>query len=150
MPAAAAGGCAPDTPRAACRSQKVETYEYEMPSDFEDEEIDEDLAFTAEDKAKYAGWFGDGDEQAAAEEQHQQQRKRAKRAPSEFADLDSSSEEEPASQGVHEDEVRGQQQRWRRPGCGCSSGGMGQSLPAADLLNTLAVSPAFARALHTG
>jgi U3 small nucleolar RNA-associated protein 14 len=45
--------------------QKVENYEYEMPSDFEDEEIDEDLAFTAEDKVKYGSWFDEepGDEQ---------------------------------------------------------------------------------------
>ena len=28
-----------------------------MPSDFEDEEIDEELAFTAEDKARFGGWF---------------------------------------------------------------------------------------------
>lgn len=38
--------------------QEVENYEYEMPSDFEDEEIDEDTAFTAEDEKLYAGWFG--------------------------------------------------------------------------------------------
>ena len=37
--------------------QTVENYEYEMPSDFEDEEIDEDSAFTAEDKRLYAEWF---------------------------------------------------------------------------------------------
>jgi U3 small nucleolar RNA-associated protein 14 len=28
-----------------------------MPSDFEDEEIDEELAFTAEDKARFGSWF---------------------------------------------------------------------------------------------
>ena len=37
--------------------QNVENYEYELPSDFEDEEIDEDAAFTEEDKKLYAGWF---------------------------------------------------------------------------------------------
>lgn len=43
-----------------------------MPSDFEDEEIDEDLAFTEEDKKKYAGWFDkdddEGDDEAAEED----------------------------------------------------------------------------------
>lgn len=29
-----------------------------MPSDFEDEEIDEELAFTKEDKKKFGSWFG--------------------------------------------------------------------------------------------
>ncbi len=37
--------------------QQVDNYEYELPSEFEDEEIDEELAFTAEDKKKYAAWF---------------------------------------------------------------------------------------------
>ena len=37
--------------------QRVENYEYELPSDFEDEEIDEELAFTEEDKKKYGAWF---------------------------------------------------------------------------------------------
>lgn len=84
----------------------MENYEYEMPSDFEDEEIDEDLAFTAEDKKKYAGWFGEEADDAAAgagssgDEQQQQGSK--KRARGEFADLDSSEEEEP-----EEDEVGG-------------------------------------------
>ncbi|GFH23634.1 uncharacterized protein HaLaN_21275 [Haematococcus lacustris] len=32
--------------------QRVDNFEYEMPSDFEDEEIDEELAFTEEDKKK--------------------------------------------------------------------------------------------------
>lgn len=34
----------------------------------QDEEIDEDLAFTAEDKVKYAGWFGDEDKGGSEEE----------------------------------------------------------------------------------
>jgi hypothetical protein len=45
--------------------QQVENYEYEQPSDFgdDDEEIDEELAFTTEDKARYGGWFDeDGSE----------------------------------------------------------------------------------------
>jgi U3 small nucleolar RNA-associated protein 14 len=85
--------------------QRVENYEYEMPSDFEDEEIDEDLAFTAEDKKKYAGWFGEEPDDAEAgaggsgDEQQQGSRKRAR---GEFADLDSSEEEEPEDD---EDEV---------------------------------------------
>lgn len=45
-----------------CAPQQVESYEYEPPSEIEeDEEIDEELAFTAEDKLKYGGWFSDGD-----------------------------------------------------------------------------------------
>ncbi len=43
----------------------MENYEYELPSDFEDEEIDEDAAFTEEDKKLYAGWF-EGTEAALA------------------------------------------------------------------------------------
>ena len=42
-------------------SQVVDNYEYELPLDFEDEEIDEDAAFTEEDKKLYAGWFGGSD-----------------------------------------------------------------------------------------
>ena len=45
--------------------QNVDNYEYELPSDFEDEEIDEDAAFTEEDKKLYAGWF-EGTEAALA------------------------------------------------------------------------------------
>lgn len=37
-----------------------------MPSDFEDEEIDEESAFTAEDKIKYAGMFGSDGEAGEA------------------------------------------------------------------------------------
>ena len=43
--------------RIANRYDKVENYEYEMPSDYEDEEVDEDEAFTAEDDAKFADFF---------------------------------------------------------------------------------------------
>lgn len=39
--------------------QRVENYEYELPSDFEDEEIDEDTAFTEADKRQFADWFAD-------------------------------------------------------------------------------------------
>ena len=39
--------------------QRVDNYEYELPSDFEDEEIDEDTAFTAADKKQFADWFAD-------------------------------------------------------------------------------------------
>ena len=48
-----------------CSVQNIENYEYELPSDFEDEEIDEDAAFTEEDKKLYAGWF-EGTEAAMA------------------------------------------------------------------------------------
>lgn len=39
--------------------QRVDNYEYELPSDFEDEEIDEEAAFTAEDKKQFADWFAE-------------------------------------------------------------------------------------------
>ncbi|MEW5305610.1 MAG: hypothetical protein WDW36_008141 [Sanguina aurantia] len=51
-----------DEVKHARRFDDVENYEYEQPSDMEDEEIDEDNAFTAEDKKKYGAWFGDGDD----------------------------------------------------------------------------------------
>ncbi|EFJ43959.1 hypothetical protein VOLCADRAFT_121361 [Volvox carteri f. nagariensis] len=47
----------PDEVKHAERFDKVDNYEYELPSDFEDEEIDEELAFTEEDKKKFGGWF---------------------------------------------------------------------------------------------
>jgi hypothetical protein len=88
----------------------VDNYEYELPSDFEDEEIDEEAAFTAEDKKLYAGWFGDdeGDQEDASgggsDEDDGQQQRRSKRSKlGEFADLESSSEEE--QEGGEEDEV---------------------------------------------
>ena len=39
------------------RYDHVESYEYQMPDNFEDEEIDEEAAFTEDDKKKYAAWF---------------------------------------------------------------------------------------------
>lgn len=43
-------------------AQMADALEFELPSDVEDdEEIDEDMAFTAEDKIRYAGMFGDED-----------------------------------------------------------------------------------------
>lgn len=43
----------------------MSNYEYEMPSDFEDEEIDEEMAFTEEDNKKYGSFFDEmgGDEE---------------------------------------------------------------------------------------
>lgn len=35
----------------------MESYEYEMPKNFEDEEIDEDTAFTEADNARYGEFF---------------------------------------------------------------------------------------------
>ncbi|KAK9837770.1 hypothetical protein WJX74_004747 [Apatococcus lobatus] len=40
------------------RFDAVENYEYETPSEFEDEEIDEDLAFTAEDEQQFGSIIG--------------------------------------------------------------------------------------------
>ena len=45
--------------------QAVENYQYETPSEFEDEEIDEDMAFTEEDKHQ----FGDMGMEAPAEDE---------------------------------------------------------------------------------
>lgn len=43
-----------------CRMQVADGLEFELPSDVEDdEEIDEDMAFTEEDKIQFAGMFGD-------------------------------------------------------------------------------------------
>lgn len=38
-------------------TQNVDNFEYELPSDFEDEEINEEAAFTEEDKKLYSDWF---------------------------------------------------------------------------------------------
>ena len=46
--------------------QNPDNFEYELPADFEDEEIDEDAAFTEEDKKLYAGWFEDTEATMAA------------------------------------------------------------------------------------
>jgi hypothetical protein len=47
------------------RMQLADGLEFELPSDVEeDEEIDEDMAFTAEDKIRYAGMFGDDPDDA--------------------------------------------------------------------------------------
>eukprot|EP00887_Chlorella_sp_A99_P001155 scaffold14.g1155.t1 len=45
--------------RHAERFDRVDNYEYEMPLDFEDEEIDEDAAFNDEDEKLYGHLFGD-------------------------------------------------------------------------------------------
>ena len=37
--------------------QRVENYEYELPSDFEDEEVEEDEAFNSEDERKFGHLF---------------------------------------------------------------------------------------------
>ncbi|KAK9843917.1 hypothetical protein WJX84_005428 [Apatococcus fuscideae] len=47
------------------RFDAVENYQYETPSEFEDEEIDEDMAFTEEDKHQ----FGDMGMEAPAEDE---------------------------------------------------------------------------------
>ncbi|KAK9827643.1 hypothetical protein WJX81_002537 [Elliptochloris bilobata] len=52
------------------RYDRVDNYEYELPADFEDEEIDEDTAFNEEDKKLYAEHFpldDSGDEGGGAE-----------------------------------------------------------------------------------
>ena len=51
----------PSHPTLIVSDQAVDTFEYELPSDFEDEEIDEEAAFTEEDKKLYADWFPGGD-----------------------------------------------------------------------------------------
>ena len=50
--------------------QGVESYEYQLPEDGEDEEIDEDEAFNSEDEKLYAGWFDNN--KAAAEDEGEQ------------------------------------------------------------------------------
>jgi len=100
--------------------QHVDNYEYELPSDFEDEEIDEEMAFTAEDKKLYAGWFGDEEDDQQQEDEDGPgssseddgggaRRRRSKRSKGlgEFADLESSSDEEQqeGEDGYDDDEV---------------------------------------------
>ena len=52
------------------RLQLADGLEFELPSDVEeDEEIDEDMAFTAEDKIRYAGMFGDEPDDGEAVEE---------------------------------------------------------------------------------
>ncbi|KAI3427018.1 hypothetical protein D9Q98_006960 [Chlorella vulgaris] len=58
----------PDELRHADRFDQVENYEYEMPSDFEDEEIDEEMAFTEEDKKMFGHMFDDMDAPASGDE----------------------------------------------------------------------------------
>ena len=51
------------------RVQLADGLEFELPSDVEeDEEIDEDMAFTAEDKLRYAGMFHDESDGGGAAE----------------------------------------------------------------------------------
>ncbi|GAQ90786.1 U3 small nucleolar RNA-associated protein 14 [Klebsormidium nitens] len=49
------------------RYDDVDVYEYELPDDFEDEEIDEDAAFTEEDKVKFGNLFEKDGEEGASE-----------------------------------------------------------------------------------
>jgi U3 small nucleolar RNA-associated protein 14 len=117
-PRSAAAGApfspAPAHPAPPRPPQRVENYEYELPSDFEDEEIDEDLAFTAEDKERFAGWFGDdGDGPGAAAA--------APRARGEFADLDSSDSGGGEEEG--EDDAGEEVRVARRRGVRAAAGG---------------------------
>ncbi|KAL4441441.1 hypothetical protein ABPG77_001945 [Micractinium sp. CCAP 211/92] len=48
-----------DEERHAERYDHVDNYEYEMPSDFEDEDIDDEMAFTEEDKKLFGHMFDD-------------------------------------------------------------------------------------------
>lgn len=50
--------CADTADKLTASLQRVDNYEYELPSDFEDEEIDEEGAFTEADKKQFADWFG--------------------------------------------------------------------------------------------
>lgn len=86
--------------RAPAFLQKVDNYQYELPSDFEDEEIDEDMAFTAEDKERFGSMFGDADGDDA------KPAKRQKGAADEL-DSDQFSEEEAGDEYEDEDEVGG-------------------------------------------
>lgn len=49
--------------------QKVDNYEYELPSDFEDEEIDDEEAFNSEDERMYGHLFKDKNGGDASEEE---------------------------------------------------------------------------------
>ncbi|GBG74923.1 hypothetical protein CBR_g19437 [Chara braunii] len=53
------------------RYDNMEVYEYELPEDFEDEEIDEDEAFTAEDKKRFGEAMADSQEEEEEEEEEE-------------------------------------------------------------------------------
>lgn len=100
--------------------QKVENYEYEMPSDFEDEEIDEDLAFTAEDKVKYGSWFDEEPEGGERDE--------------DLHSLDSQEGEDLDASG--EDEVRMQVQVWQQQPSGAAAAVTTAAAAAAAVNNS--------------
>ncbi len=79
--------------------QRVDNYEYVMPADFEDEEIDEETAFSAEDKVKYAAWFEDmdgGDEDMGDEEEEEEEEEQAGQQDDDVDLLESEDEDLPA------------------------------------------------------
>ncbi len=83
----------------------MENYEYELPSDFEDEEIDEDAAFTEEDKKLYAGWF-EGTEAALAGKG---------RGAAEDSLLDSDNDEDGDEEGYNTDDFSAEVSLWPMP-----------------------------------
>eukprot|EP01135_Chromosphaera_perkinsii_P003333 Nk52_evm33s240 gene=Nk52_evmTU33s240 len=82
----------------------VDVYEYELPSDFEDEEIDEDAAFNSEDELLYGDVRGlglkntkrdeDEGEEDYFEEDEEKEKRRKRRALADKEDFEGESDEE--------------------------------------------------------
>ncbi|KAF5840649.1 Utp14 protein-domain-containing protein [Dunaliella salina] len=102
----------PDEEKHKSRYDKVENYEYEMPSDYEDEEIDEDLAFTEEDKKKYAGWFDDeGEDEEDGEEHESAEEGGSSEADMDMLDSDQEVEGAPSEEDEEEQAEEHQEQQ---------------------------------------
>ncbi|KAL6770242.1 hypothetical protein ACKKBG_A34180 [Auxenochlorella protothecoides x Auxenochlorella symbiontica] len=93
----------PEEERLKNKYDRVDKYEYEMPSDFEDEEIDEDTAFTAEDNALYGHMFEDGPSGEEGEEGETTDD--GSDADGSDADINLDSDEEDAQSGHELDDV---------------------------------------------
>ncbi|KFM25617.1 U3 small nucleolar RNA-associated protein 14 [Auxenochlorella protothecoides] len=93
----------PEEERLKNKYDRVDNYEYEMPSDFEDEEIDEDTAFTAEDNALYGHMFEGGPSGEEGEEGETTDD--GSDADGSDADINLDSDEEDAQSGHELDDV---------------------------------------------
>ena len=78
-------------------SQHVDNYEYELPKNFEDEEIEEDEAFNSEDERRYGHLFGKRGGASDSEEEGDEEDSESE------GDLLDSEEEEESGSGEEED-----------------------------------------------
>lgn len=82
--------------------QRVENYEYELPSDFEDEEIDDDEAFNSEDERMYGHLFKK-DAKGGSESEEEEEEEESDENESEDDLLNSEDEEEEKEVDLNED-----------------------------------------------